>query len=183
MKKVLLTSAGFDNKKIADKFLELINKPVEEIKILFITAAAVEVDAIMVLPSCIEDLTKVCGIKVDNIDVYDMHKLINEEEINKYDGIYMCGGSSEYLVERIDEIGFKDLLYKYLDNGGVYVGVSAGSTCGCGRYETGLNFIKNKLQVHQERGSNNGPILNDGEIFLTNNQAILITDEVVEIFE
>ena len=85
MKKVLLTSAGFDNKKVADKFLELVNKPVEEIKVLFITTAAVEVDAIMVLPACIEDLTKVCGIKVDNITVYDMHKLISEDEINKYD--------------------------------------------------------------------------------------------------
>ena len=28
MKKILLTSAGFDNKKVADKFLELVNKPV-----------------------------------------------------------------------------------------------------------------------------------------------------------
>lgn len=183
MKKILLTSAGFDNKKIADKFLELINKPVEKIKVLFITTAAVEVDAIMVLPSCVEDLTTVCGINVDNITVYDMHKLISEEEIKKYDAIYMCGGSSKYLVNRIDEIGFKELLYKYLDNGGVYVGVSAGSTCACGRYETGLNFIKNKLQVHQEKGSKNGPIVSDDEIFLTNNQAILITDEGMEIFE
>lgn len=37
MKKILLTSGGFDNKKIADKFLELVNKPVNEIKVLFIT--------------------------------------------------------------------------------------------------------------------------------------------------
>ena len=28
MKKILLTSAGFDNKKVADKFLELVDKPV-----------------------------------------------------------------------------------------------------------------------------------------------------------
>lgn len=183
MKKILLTSAGFDNKKVADRFIELVNKPVEEIKVLFITTAAVEVDAIMVLPACVEDLTKVCGINVDNITVYDMHKLLSEEEINKYDAIYMCGGSSKYLVERIDEVGFKDLVYKYLNNGGVYVGVSAGSTCSCGRYETGLNFIKNKLQVHQEKGTNNGPIINGDEICLTNNQAILITDDVMEIFE
>ena len=77
----------------------------------------------------------------------------------------------------------KKIANKYLDNGGVYVGVSAGSTCGCGRYETGLNFIKNKLQVHQEKGSKNGPIVNDDEIFLTNNQAILIMDDEMEVFE
>ena len=32
MKKILLTSGGFDNKNVADKFLELVNKPVNEIK-------------------------------------------------------------------------------------------------------------------------------------------------------
>ena len=183
MKKILLTSAGFDNKKVADKFLELVNKPVEEIKVLFITTAAIEVDAIMVLPACIEDLTKVCGIKVDNIEVYDMHKPLSKEEIKKYDAIYMCGGKTKYLVERLNEDNHKELINYFIENGGVYVGVSAGSTCSCGKYENGLNFIKNKLEVHQENGSNNGPILNDDTIYLTNNQAILLTDNELEIFE
>lgn len=183
MKKILLTSAGFDNKKVADKFLELVNKPVEEIKVLFITTAAVEVDAIMVLPACIEDLTKVCGINVDNINVYDMHKPISKEEIKKYDAIYMCGGKTKYLVERLNEDNHKELIYDFIENGGVYVGVSAGSTCSCGKYENGLNFIKNKLEVHQDSGSDNGPILNDETIYLTNNQAILLTDNELEVFE
>ena len=40
MKKLLLTSAGFLNSKIADKFLNLVNKPVSKIKIVFVPTAA-----------------------------------------------------------------------------------------------------------------------------------------------
>ena len=183
MKKIILTSGGFDNKNVADKFLKLVNKPVNEIKILFITTAAVEPDAVMILPACIEDLTKVCQIPIDNITIYDMHKLISREEIIKFDAIYMCGGNTEYLVERIDEIGFKELLDYYIENGGIYIGVSAGSTCGCGKFKTGLDFLKNKLQVHCEKGSANGVINTNDTIYLTNNQAIYIDDNSMTIFE
>lgn len=183
MKKILLTSGGFDNKNVANKFLELVNKPVNEIKVLFITTAAVEPDAVMILPACIEDLTKVCGIPMYNLTIYDMHKLMSKEQIMQYDAIYMCGGKTEYLVERIDEVGFKYLLDYYIENGGVYVGVSAGSTCGCGRFKTGLDFLNNDLQVHCEKGSNNGGINTKDTIYLTNNQAILIDDNSIEIFE
>ena len=131
----------------------------------------------------LEDLTKVCNIPIENLTIYDMHKLISKEEISKYDAIYMCGGKTEYLVERIDEVGFKDLLDYYIANGGVYVGVSAGSTCGCGRYKTGLDFLDNELEVHCEKGSNNGLITNNNKIYLTNNQAIFINDNSMTIFE
>ena len=183
MKKILLTSGGFDNKNVAKKFLELVNKPVNEIKVLFITTAAVEPDAVMILPACIEDLTNVCEIPLDNLTIYDMHKLMSKEEILKYDAIYMCGGKTEYLVERIDEVGFKELLDYYIENGGVYIGVSAGSTCGCGRFKTGLNFLANELEVHCEKGSENGVITNNDKIYLTNNQAIFINDNSMTIFE
>lgn len=183
MKKILLTSAGFDNKKIAEKFLKLVDKPVNEIKILFITTAAVEPDAVMILPACIEDLTKVCEIPINNLTIYDMHKLISKEEVVKYDAIYMCGGNTEYLVERIDEIGFKELLDYYIEKGGIYVGVSAGSTAGCGRFKTGLDFLKNELEVHCDKGSNNGEIKTNETIYLTNNQAIYIDDNSMTIFE
>lgn len=183
MKKILLTSAGFDNKKVAEKFLQLVNKPVNEIKILFITTAAVEPDAVMILPACIEDLTKVCGIPLENLTIYDMHKLISKDEIMKYDAIYMCGGKTEYLVERIDEVGFKQLLDAYIANGGVYVGVSAGSIVGSGSFKTGLDFLKNDLDVHCDNGSTNGTINTEEPIYLTNNQAIFIDDNSMTIFE
>ena len=53
MKKILLTSAGFENKNIQNKFMELVEKEPKKIKALFITTAAIEPDSIMLLPKCL----------------------------------------------------------------------------------------------------------------------------------
>lgn len=182
MKKILLTSAGFENKKIEEKFLELVDKKIEEIKALFITTAAVEVDAISMLPKCLDDLLN-CGIKKENITVYDMHKLISKENLRKYDVIYVCGGKTSYLVDRINEVGFKEVVDDFLSHGGIYIGVSAGSVACSKKYENGLNFIENILNVHQEEGSHVGKIESTDPINLTNHQAILILDDEKTIFE
>lgn len=182
MKKILLTSAGFENKRIEEEFMELIDKEARDIKALFITTAAVEPDAIMVLPKCLEDLLN-CGILKENITVYDMHKLIEFEEIKKYDVIYVCGGNTTYLVNRIREVGFKNRVNAFIQNGGIYIGVSAGSVAASGEYENGLDFIKNKLGVHFDKGTESGVVRNEGPIYLTDNQAVLITDEVIKIIE
>lgn len=182
MKKILLTSAGLENKVVENKFMELIGKKAKEIRVLFITTAAVETEAIQVLPKCLDDLLNV-GIPMENITVYDMHQLIGIQELKKQDAIYVCGGNTSYLVERIDEIGFQKVVDQYLEEGGVYLGVSAGSVVASGKYKTGLNFIKNSINVHCEKSSKNGKILNEEVVNLTDNQAILITDSESIIFE
>ena len=170
MRKILLTSTGFENKNIEKKFIELLNKRTDEAKVLFIITATIDSDAIRILSGCLDDLTN-CGIKDENITIYDLHKIITDEELNKYDAIYVCGGSTKHLVE------------KYLDNGGIYIGVSAGSVCASGKYQNGLDFIKNILDVHCDIGSPNGSITTSVKICLTNNQAIFINDNSMEIFE
>lgn len=75
-----------------------------------------------------------------------------------FDAIYVCGGSTKHLVSRMAEVDFKKIVDKYIDNGGIYIGVSAGSVCTSGKYENGLGFIKNVLDVHCELGSPNGDI-------------------------
>lgn len=182
MKKILLTSAGFENSVIKDKFMELVEKDSQEIRALFITTAAIEPDAILVLPKCLYDLLN-CGIPMENITVYDMHRLIDISDLEKYDVVYVCGGKTSYLVDRINEVGFKENIHQYIEKGGIYIGVSAGSIAAAGNYSLGLNFIKNKINVHCENGSSNGKILNLNDINLTNNQAILITNEESIIIE
>ena len=112
-----------------------------------------------------------------------MHKIIPEEELNQFYAIYVCGGSTKHLVSRMEEIDFKHLVEKYLDNGGIYIGVSAGSVCASGKYQNVLDFIKNILDVHCYIGSPNGSITTSDKICLTNNQAIFISDGGMEIFE
>jgi len=182
MKKIILTSAGFENNKIANQFIEFVGKEPEKIKALFITTAAIEPDAIMVLPKCLDDLLN-CGILKENITIYDMHKKMETNELQKYDAIYVCGGKTSYLVERMNEIDFKQTLEEYLESGGIYIGVSAGSVAASGTYPDGLNFVSNKLEVHCEKGSSIGKITNNETIYLTNNQAIVIINEEKNIIE
>lgn len=182
MKKILLTSTGFDNENIMNKFIDLLNVDVKDAKVLFIITAANDPDAVRILSGCLDDLTK-CGITDNNIKVYDMHKLISQEEINKYDAIYVCGGSTKYLVDRISELNIKSVIDKYIENGGIYIGVSAGSVCASGKYKDGLVFIENVLDVHCDNGTPNGVINSSDNIYLTDNQAIYINDDEKIIFE
>lgn len=182
MKKILLTSTGFTNKNIEKKFLEILKKNPNEAKILFIITAAIEPDDIRILPACLDDLTN-CGIKDTNIKICDLHKIINQKELNEYDAIYVCGGSTKHLVSRMNELNFNQSLTKYIKQGGIYIGVSAGSVCASKNYPNGLNLIDNILDVHCDKGSNNGIINNTENIYLTDNQALLITDKEIIVFE
>lgn len=181
MKKILLTSTGLENENIKAKFLELLDKEPQDVKALFVTTAAVEPDAIMVLPKCLEDLLN-CNIKENNITVYDMHKVIPIEELVKYDVIYVCGGSTKYLVDRITELNIKPLIDEYLKQGGIYLGVSAGSVAASGNYPNGLNFLTNELDVHCHTCSNTEDLSTKNKIFLDDNSAILINEEEKIIF-
>ena len=75
MKKILLTSTGFENDNIKNKFLELLNCDVSKAKILFIITAANDPGAVRILSKCLADLTN-CNIPDENITIYDMHKLL-----------------------------------------------------------------------------------------------------------
>ena len=182
MKKILLTSTGFENDNIKNKFLELLDCDVSKAKVLFIITAANNPEAVRILSKCLDDLTN-CDITDENITIYDMHKLLSQNEINKYDAIYVCGGSTKYLVDRIYEMNFKPILNKYIENGGIYIGVSAGSIAASGNYKNGLGLIENNLEVHCETGTENERITANNNISLTDNQAIFINGKENIIFE
>ena len=175
--KVLLTSAGFENKRIEETFLALTGKKPEDIKAVFIPAAAIDADAIEVLPKCLHDLLD-CGIPKDNIRVYDLHADMSREELMGYDAVYVCGGNTEYLLERINEKGFRNTLLMFIKQGGVYVGVSAGSLAAAGNLKGSLGILECPVRVHCEKGMKAGPadVENCGEIRIDNRQAILVSD-------
>ena len=112
-----------------------------------------------------------------------MHQPISAAELKGYDAIYVCGGKTSYLVDRMKEANFSSVLESYLSNGGIYIGVSAGSVAASGTYPNGLAFLPNRLNVHCEVGSSSGKITSEDPTFLTNNQAILITDQEITILE
>ena len=179
--KILLTSAGFETKAIRDAFLGFIGKEPNKIKALFIPTAAIFPAAIAVLPKCMDDLLNI-GIPAKNIKVFDLHRSMTVGELSEFDAVYFTGGSPQYLLDRINDTGFNMSLSDYVNNGGVYIGVSAGSIVAAGNLPNNLGYLKASLRVHLETGTAPGVFDNDAvtQIDLTNN-AVLIRDGRYEV--
>lgn len=184
MSNILLTSAGFDNKKIEEKFLELVDKAADEIKAIFIPTAAVTEEQKAIVPFCEKDLLN-AGVLKDNIYHYDLDQMMLDDELDKYDAIYVCGGDTQHLLNRINEVDFNISLKRFIDNGGVYVGVSAGSIIFADNLKNNLGYMKCKLNVHTSEGEQVGDIdvNSSGIISLTDNQAIVMTNHRTYIIE
>lgn len=204
IKKLLLTSTGFGNKKFAELFLNEIGKPAERIKMIFVPTAAIDDDAREVLPKCYHDLTD-AGINPQNIFTYDLrylishnrpsrymnerndvpmtYKLLSLDEICNFDAIYLSGGDTEYLLNEVNRTGFADVLKQAIENGVFYIGTSAGAIIAAGNLPNNLGYIKNTIGVHYEIGTPCGALPENQAVNLTNEQAIWIEGDSVEIIE
>lgn len=184
MKKIFLTSAGFHNKIVEQKFLELAQKPAADIKALWIPTAAVNDDAKAMLPVCMNDLLN-AGVLPSNITIYDLDYSMDYEEIIRYDVVYVCGGDSRYLLTRMYEARFVEILKNFLHQGGIYIGVSAGSLICVNGFEDNLGSLPCTLNVHCSESNVSGTtdISQCTHINLTDMQAIILEDEKCYILE
>jgi len=175
--RVLLTSAGLETEEIQECFVEMAGKEMSLVKALFIPTAAIDAGAIEVLPKCMNDLLK-CGILDKNITVYDLHTGMEFEKLRQYDLVYLCGGNTHYLLERINDTGFHKSLMEYIDGNGLVIGVSAGSLIFSNNLENNLGLIDTKLDVHCISGEKRGKLTYPlkGNVRLTNTCALRIRD-------
>lgn len=184
MKKIILTSTGFDNKNIEEIFKKMICKEIQEIKVLFIPRAAMHSNKLEYIELCRSELINL-GVLESNIHRYDLNNEITKDEVINYDVIYVTGGVTKYLVEYMEKCNFKESLDHFLENNGIYIGASAGSIALSNHQSEKLGYLKSKLEVHSEVGTNSGEFVDDinNIIKLTDNQAILIVDDVYKIIE
>lgn len=132
--KLLLTSAGLSTNEIKQRFLELVGKNANQINVAFIpTAADLEEDKWFV-----EKDNKILldlGVKIKIVDLkQSKNELAND--LKGVDVIYVEGGNTFYLLYWVFKSGFDLLLREFLDNGGLYIGVSAGSIITCPSIES-----------------------------------------------
>ncbi|SHJ45532.1 Protein of unknown function [Anaerocolumna jejuensis DSM 15929] len=192
--KVLLTSAGFEdmdgNSKpnITDCFLEMLEKPVSSAKVLFIPTAAIEDDAKEMAELCFLELLHT-GISEENITVYNIGEDLSEKEALAFDVIYFTGGNTGYLLKRLKETGFENMVKKMVYQNKVYVGVSAGSLIAAPNIgnpfqeETGgLCLLNAYLSVHctKDMQEKELPL---PHIPLRDNQALLVTYKGYRLIE
>ena len=204
MRKLLLTSTGFSNKAFERLFLKQIEKPSEQIKVIFVPTAANSDDAREVLPGCLQDLTD-AGILPENIFVYHLgylmskkhpsayspeqadipsiFRLLSPDEMRQYDAIYFCGGDPTYLLSEVVRTGFADILKQAVENGLFYIGVSAGSIIAAGNLSENLGYVHHNLAVHCEAGTPCGKLPDVDTIHLTDSQAIRLCGDNIEIID
>lgn len=193
--KVLLTSAGWSamdgevNRNIQQCFLTMLEKPVDEAKVLFIPTAAITDEAIKMVGKCREELLQT-GILPDNITVFNIGEKITREEAMRYDVIYFTGGSTGFLLKHIKETGFDIIIKAMVYSGKVYVGVSAGSLIATPNIgdptssETAaLAFIHAYISVHAPEGTAARQDTPLPHIPLTNNQALLVSWDGFKLIE
>jgi len=125
MKKLLLTSSGLDNKKVNDEFLKLLPKQIREIKVLLVFGVKTEEEMFYVRESK-EELVEL-GILNENILEANINNNLNLEKFRDYEIIYFCGGNTYYLLDRIRKTKFDKLIKESVNEGKLYLGVSAGS--------------------------------------------------------
>lgn len=198
MKRLLLTSTGFSNRRFSKLFLEKINKEPANIKVIFIPTAATDDDARFMLPYCYKDLTDI-GILHENIFIYELRhltsqgyiksdfsqnfRLLSIEVMGEYDAIYFCGGDEAYLLSEINRTGFKENMKTAVEKGLFYIGASAGAVITAKNLPNNLGFIEKYLYVHCGKGSPCGKLPSHQSIHLTDRQAIWIEGEKYEIIE
>ncbi len=103
------------------------------------------------------DLLK-CGVFDENIRVYDLHAGMEIEELRNYDVVYLCGGDTQYLLDRINDTKFNKSLMEYIHSNGFVMGVSAGSLIFANNLRGNLGLIDTRLEVHCAEGEKRGKL-------------------------
>jgi dipeptidase E len=162
MKKLLLTSDSFANPGIGKRFLELVGKDPAQIIVLFIATASRTEEEILYVRKSEEELMGLGILKPHIVWASDL----KDFSVDGYDAIYVCGGNTFHLLHEIRRTGFDKKIIDFINNGGVYVGVSAGSIImgpdisiaapfdendvGLEDF-SGLNIIKSAIAPHYQR--------------------------------
>jgi dipeptidase E len=147
MKKLLLTSTGFENPNISKEFLKLVKKSPSEIKVLFVPIAAKTEEELKYVKESKKELIDL-GVK----KIIEVKKNINYKK--DFDAIYICGGNTFYLLHRIRELSLDRLIKKFVKRGKIYIGVSAGSIIAGPNIEIASPFDKNKVNLKDLTGLN-----------------------------
>ena len=136
---LLLTSNGLQD-EIKNIFPSLLRKNPNDCYAAFITTAAYgeEGDVNSWLEKYRQQLRDKGIINIEDIDLRnttqdDLQKVLNAKDI-----VYVNGGNTFFLLYYARKSGFQEVLRKFLEDGKLYVGVSAGSILCCPTIETAV---------------------------------------------
>ena len=193
---LFLTSNGLSDKMKA-LFFQRVGKVSDTIKVLVVPTAGICSFAV-----CLHELMSM-GIKNENIMVYNLElilskdyartyssyvaripmiaRLLTAEELKTFDAIFVSGGEGSVLCTEMNRTGFASELGKAIEEGLVYVGISAGSMFAAGTFENGLRLIENAIIPHWD-GEQMLDFPDDNrDIHLKDGQAVYIHNDRIEL--
>ncbi len=199
---LFLTSSGLSN-DMKNRFFDKIGKKPEDVKILYIPTAAIETDGAREgIAICFDELMMM-GIPPENIIVYNLElilssnyertyssyikspfmlsRLLTAEELEAFDAVFVSGGDSAVLCREMNRTGFNSIMENAINNGLVYVGISAGSMYAAGNLEDGLHIINNPIIPHWNGESQVDTPCDGGEIKLADEEAVYVDGDSVRL--
>lgn len=123
--KLFLTSAGLPP-ETTEEFLKLLDKKPEEIRVCFITTASHPEENKGYVEKDRERVSEL-GFQVTEVDLKEENEESLMSKLGSFDVIFVEGGNTFYLLKYIRESGFNKVIKSFLDKGGIYLGVSAGT--------------------------------------------------------
>lgn len=202
--KLLLTSGGI-HEGFKNDFLSLLsNKPLNEISVSYIiTAAFGEGKYELWKDNAKKDLQKLGISKIEDLDIRDKTENELYSILSKKDIILVNGGNTFYLLKYAKESGFDKVIRQIMDEGKLYIGVSAGSYLACPTIEqshwkhqdrndfgitdlTGLNLTSFLITAHfteEVRGAveEGARTMKYPAVALYDNQAVLVKENFVKV--
>ncbi len=120
--KLLLTSDGITSEAVKEQFVRLLERPLESVRLLRISYNRDE-DS---LARSKAPLIK-AGIKEENMELIDIAKDEKVDSLEKFDVVYVLGGNTFTILDKIRKLGLEKPLKDFIRSGKLYIGLSAGS--------------------------------------------------------
>jgi len=121
MRKLYLTSVRID------KLVNLLPAKPEELKLAYIPTAADPYEDKWFIENDRKSL-KELGFNFVEVDLKGQNEESLLEKLKQFAVIFVSGGNTFYLLEKVRESGFDQVINQLLDQGTIYVGASAGAT-------------------------------------------------------
>jgi dipeptidase E len=121
---MILTSTGLSHEPVLAAYREALGEKAKQIAI--ITTAARDKERNQWSVRAAEQITE-----LGHIPTFIDLELADQRDLNQFEGIYVCGGNTFYLLKWARQSKLGEQVLSLLERGGSYLGVSAGSIIPC----------------------------------------------------
>lgn len=147
--KLILSSSDFGNPISAQFIKDNLGKPMEECRVLYFPNEKATEERIN--SSKYYDRVSALGFQRQNITVFNYYDPVGYDSL-EIDAIYISGGNTYGTIDRIREAKADMLIKKYVKNGAVYIGGSAGAHIACANISHVKRYDTNTFNVKDMRG-------------------------------